>query len=232
MAEQSSDRGTATAELAVVMPAVVLAMTSVIAVGQAVLGQLACVDAARGGARAAARGDDEARVQQIARDAAAAPSAVVSISRGAQVRVQVSRSIRLLGVGPSLTARAQAVSEPERPGEVGSATVLVLAAALLSLVLAIAVGAVGAAVLARHRAQAVADLSALTASGAASSTGSRAACAAAQRVAAANRAALVGCDLSGDRVQVWVTVRASGGAARLGVARATALAGPPDQGSR
>ncbi|WP_460461262.1 TadE family type IV pilus minor pilin, partial [Angustibacter peucedani] len=73
MAERlAGDAGTATAELAVALPAVVLALAAVVGAGQAVMGQVAVVDAARAGARAAARGDDDGRVTALARDAGGA----------------------------------------------------------------------------------------------------------------------------------------------------------------
>src|SRR4051794_37521944 len=171
------------------MPAVVLAMTSVLAVGQAVLGQLFCVDAARAGARAAARGEDDARVRTVSTAAAGSPAAVVSVSRGSQIRVAVRRPVHLLGLGPTLTARGEAVAEPEQLDR-GSATVLVLAAVLLAALLAVATGLLGSAVLASHRARAAADLSALAAADAVALHGPTAACGAAQKVAQLNGAAM------------------------------------------
>ena len=74
----SGQRGMVTAEFAVVLPAVVLVLAlSVGALGLA-LDQIRCVDAARAGARAAARGDSAAAVILVARRVA--PSdALVSV---------------------------------------------------------------------------------------------------------------------------------------------------------
>ena len=59
-----SDRGTATAELAVVLPAVVLLAASGVWAVAAAAAQLRCVDAAGTGARALARGDPTAAVSR------------------------------------------------------------------------------------------------------------------------------------------------------------------------
>lgn len=83
------ERGMATAEFAVVLPAVVL----VLALSWGAMGlawdQIRCVDAARAGARAAARGDSPGAVMLVA--GRAAPSgALVSVEpRGDFVQVSV-----------------------------------------------------------------------------------------------------------------------------------------------
>lgn len=86
---------------------------------------------------------------------------------------------------------------------------------------------VGAAVLARHRAQAAADLAALAAA-ARIPAGAETACAQARRIAASMRAALRGCDVDGLHVAVAVTVGT--GLRFTGEARAAARAGPVDPG--
>ncbi len=80
---------------------------------------------------------------------------------------------------------------------------------------------VGAAVVARHRAQAAADLAALAAA-ARVPAGAAAACAQAGAVARAMRAGVAGCALDG--LDVVVTLEA--GVGRWGNARAAARAGP------
>jgi len=91
----AGDHGMATAEFAVVLPAVVL----VLALSLGALGlawdQIRCVDAARAGARAASRGDSAGAVIQVA--TRAAPSeAVVSVgTSGDFVRVTVVSQPRL-----------------------------------------------------------------------------------------------------------------------------------------
>lgn len=82
---------------------------------------------------------------------------------------------------------------------------------------------VGAAVVARHRAQAVADLAALAAA-ARLPSGAEAACARAGAVARAMRVEDVGCRV--DDLDVVVTVRVA--VVFAGVAQAAARAGPAD----
>ena len=98
-----------------------------------------------------------------------------------------------------------------------------MAAALFMLTLlavTLAGAQIGSAVLARHRAQAAADLAALAAAGALPS-GPEAACARGRDVGAAMTIAVVGCQVEG--LDVVVNVEA---AAMVGVARAAARAGP------
>ena len=61
-----TDRGAVTAELAVALPAVVLVLVAVLAIALAGTTQLRVSDAARAGARAAAAGEPDARVREIA----------------------------------------------------------------------------------------------------------------------------------------------------------------------
>lgn len=98
-----------------------------------------------------------------------------------------------------------------------------MAAALfmLALLTVTAGGAqVGSAVVARHRAQAAADLAALAAAGVLPS-GQETACGVAREVAAANSATVTACEVAGLDVVVRVEARAA-----VGVARAVARAGP------
>ena len=107
--------------------------------------------------------------------------------------------------------------------DTGAATVL--AAALVAVVVAITLGGVwvGGAAVARHRAQAAADLAAIAAAGRLP-LGPDAACAQARTIAAAMGAAVSGCDIQNLDVVVAVTVRPGG---RItGEARAAARAGP------
>ncbi|HEX5494423.1 MAG TPA: TadE family type IV pilus minor pilin [Mycobacteriales bacterium] len=110
------DRGMVTAEAAVVLPALVVVVCVAVAAVAVATAQLRCVDAAREGARAAARGDSVSASRSIA--AQAAPrSARVSVSfAGDRVRVSVTASVRPLGrFLPPVTIRARAVGVPE-PG--------------------------------------------------------------------------------------------------------------------
>ena len=106
------DRGSATAELAVGLPVVVVLLVAVLAVAAAGVTQMACADAARAGARAAALGEDDAAVR----------ATVARVRQGADVRVTrsdgwvtvvVTDGIVLPGDGEVLTARATAVARPE-----------------------------------------------------------------------------------------------------------------------
>lgn len=102
-----------------------------------------------------------------------------------------------------------------------------LAAGLLAALMAVsvAVAQVGAAVVARHRAQAAADLAALAAAGRLAD-GQLAACAAGRAVAAAMRAETADCAVQGLDVTVVVTVPVHLGRWGSGHARAGARAGP------
>lgn len=105
----------ATAEIAVAIPAVVLLLGGLIAVIAAVAAQLRCVDAAREGARAAARGDPASAVVAIAQQAAPDGAAVSVKSDGDTVTVTVQAPTRPIGglVGTYIvTASATGRTEP------------------------------------------------------------------------------------------------------------------------
>lgn len=87
----------------------------------------------------------------------------------------------------------------------------------------------GATVIARHRAQSVADLAAL-AGAARVAAGPDVACAAAQRLAGAMGVDEIACAVDGLDLVVTVAVAVPGW--RIGPARSTARAGPVDQGHR
>jgi len=114
-------------------------------------------------------------------------------------------------------------------GERGSATVWVLVLCGVLATVGVAVVLMGAAVVARHRAGAAADLAALA--GAARAVQGGDGCGEASRLARANAAQLTGCDVEpGGRVLVTVDVPVALG--RLGVftASARARAGPVPAG--
>lgn len=224
------DRGTATAELAVALPAVALTAAVIAGAAQVAVAQIACVDAARAGARAAARGDTPSRVQEVAQSAAregGEPVIVTTTVARAGVVVRVRRAVHvLLPRGPAVTVTGAATAEPEQPAELGSATVLAAVVAAMAAALAMAIVLVGGALVARHRALAAADLAALAAASALRD-GPRQACAAAGRVAAANDAGLAACrpEATGQAVDVVVSVRPPGVLGRWGSASARARAG-------
>lgn len=88
-----SDGGMVTAELAATMPALVFVL--LVAVNAVLIGinQVRCVDAARAAARAAARGDSQAAVQQTGGRAAPPGSAVSVTGGGAEVTVTVTAPV-------------------------------------------------------------------------------------------------------------------------------------------
>lgn len=111
------DRGSVTAETAVALPALVLVLTAAVWAVTIVGAQLRCVDAARAGARAAARGE----VAEGVREAVlrlAPEGATVTIRVGADTtRVEVVATVRppFRTPLPPARLRAAAVSSTE-PG--------------------------------------------------------------------------------------------------------------------
>lgn len=102
------------AELALVIPSILLVLALCLTALALGIDQVRCVDAARVAARAASRGEDPALVQQLA--ATRAPDgAGVSITTGAdgvEVRVEAPPRVRLLPTLPAASASATAVWEP------------------------------------------------------------------------------------------------------------------------
>jgi secretion/DNA translocation related TadE-like protein len=101
----------------------------------------------------------------------------------------------------------------------------VVAAAMVVVLLTITGGiaCLGAAVVARHRAQAAADLAALAAA-ARLPAGAETACAQGDAVARAMHAGTAGCVI--DDLDVVITIEVSTAGGRWGTARAVARAGP------
>jgi Flp pilus assembly protein TadG len=105
-----------TAETAVVLPVLLLVLAGAVAAVVVVGAQLRCVDAAREGARAAARGDDAATVASIVGTAAPDGATVTSTRDGDEVRVAVVVEVAPLGPIPlRIEVSAQAVGRLE-PG--------------------------------------------------------------------------------------------------------------------
>lgn len=105
-----------TAETAVVLPVLLLVLLCAVAAVTVVGAQLRCVDAAREGARAAARGETGAVVAELA--GGVAPDGAVTAVRpaGDQVWVTVSVEVSPLGPVPLRTrVSAEAVAQRE-PG--------------------------------------------------------------------------------------------------------------------
>lgn len=117
LAATRPDSGMVTAEIAVALPAVVLAVAALLWLIGLAVGQGTVVQAAREGARAAARGESAAQVRERVHDVA--PDATVTIDRRAEV-VRVTASVEsgqpfgvLPKLGWRLTSTASAwVEEP------------------------------------------------------------------------------------------------------------------------
>lgn len=108
-----------TAETAVVLPVLLLVLAGAVAAITVVGAQLRCVDAAREGARAAARGEPAAVVRQIAVAAAPDGAGAGVAVEGDLVRVTVTAVIAPLGPVPwRATVSAEAVARWE-PGVEG-----------------------------------------------------------------------------------------------------------------
>ncbi len=79
----------ATAEFAVVIPAIVAVLVLCVYAVFAGVNQLRCVDAARLAARAAARGDSAGAVERLAREAAPSNATILVTIAGDRVEVRV-----------------------------------------------------------------------------------------------------------------------------------------------
>lgn len=107
-----------TAETAVVLPVLLLVLFCAVAAVSVVGAQLRCVDAAREGARAAARGETDAVVAELV--GTVAPAGAVTAVRTAGDRVLVSVSVEVAPLGPvplrtRVSAEAVALREPGGP---------------------------------------------------------------------------------------------------------------------
>ena len=107
------DRGYATAEAAVAIPALMAVLALAVAVVVSVGAQLRCVDAARVGARVAARGDADTAVVQAAIAAAPHGAHVTVRRRGDQVEVVVTADVLASRLLPAIHVGARAVAEAE-----------------------------------------------------------------------------------------------------------------------
>ena len=108
-----ADRGSVTAELAAGIPVLVILLAAALTAVSAVSTQLRCVDAAREGARAAARGERDPA--GFARRIAPSGATVRLTANGDLVRVDVSVRAQPLGrllPGPIVDGVAVASREP------------------------------------------------------------------------------------------------------------------------
>ncbi|MFJ5775058.1 TadE family type IV pilus minor pilin [Streptomyces sp. NPDC093094] len=110
--ERPADQGFVTAESAVVLPVLVMFAMALVWGLLAVATQIRCMDAARTGARAAARQDPEGAVARVARGAAPSGARVTVSREGDLVRVVVVAKPRFLG-GLPFEVREEAVAAAE-----------------------------------------------------------------------------------------------------------------------
>lgn len=112
-----SDSGYATAEAAMVLPALLVVLAMGIWVLSCVGAQLRCVDAARTAARAAARGDAPAVAAAAGARVAPSGAAIAIRSQARQVHVDVNVSLRPFGRAlkllPAVHVAASATAERE-----------------------------------------------------------------------------------------------------------------------
>lgn len=102
----SDCRGSVTAELAMGLPAVLLALVVVLVVASAATAQVRCTDAARAAARAAALGTSEAEIMAVVADLA-----------GPNARVQITQSdewVEVVVTVPIASAWADALDASAR----------------------------------------------------------------------------------------------------------------------
>jgi Flp pilus assembly protein TadG len=107
--------GFVTAEAAVVLPTLMVVTGLLVSVVVTVGDQLRCVDAARSGARLAARGESDARVRSAAAQVAPAGAQVAVVKAGGEVDVTVRLAVRPTHWLPALHLSAHAVLPVEPP---------------------------------------------------------------------------------------------------------------------
>lgn len=111
------DRGSATAETAIVLPVVVVMVMVVLLTGAGLGTQLRLESAARGAARELARGEDPSAAAAIAQQIGGEGTAVEISTGGEWARVEVTRTLQapagaLSGASWELSADAEARLEP------------------------------------------------------------------------------------------------------------------------
>lgn len=115
--DADGEAGMVTAETAVVLPVLLLVLVCAVAAVSVVGAQLRCVDAAREGARAAARGEADAVVAELAGGVAPDGAVTAVQPEGERVRVTVSVEVAPLGPVPLRTrVSAEAVAQREPGG--------------------------------------------------------------------------------------------------------------------
>lgn len=118
---RDSERGTVTAEFAVVLPALVLVLILVVGAGVIGIAQVRVYEAARAGAREAARGEPVHDIEKAAKRKAG-PGSTVTVSQGgafAKVRVKTTLPKALHPIMKDVEASAEARTEGESHGSIG-----------------------------------------------------------------------------------------------------------------
>jgi Flp pilus assembly protein TadG len=117
--QRRGDRGSATAETALALPALVVLVAAgmtAIMVGSA---QLRCIDAAREAARAVARGEPAGRVREIANQAAPTGARTDIATTGDLITVTTSAEVHpISGLLPAIVVRGRVITLAE-PGLAG-----------------------------------------------------------------------------------------------------------------
>ncbi|MER6494489.1 MULTISPECIES: TadE family type IV pilus minor pilin [Streptomyces] len=117
--ERAADQGFVTAESAMVLPVLVMFAMALVWGLLVVAAQIQCVDAARTGARAAARQDRADAVVRVARETAPRDAEVTVVREGDRVRVVVvAKPPALSGLPFEVREEAVALAE-ETVGEGG-----------------------------------------------------------------------------------------------------------------
>jgi Tfp pilus assembly protein PilX len=120
--DTTGESGMVTAELAVVLPTLVVVVVLALGGINAGLAQMRCVDAARDGARALARGETTQTAVAVARAAAPRGATVTVHVAGDRLEVTVDGSVALLGpVGRHLVVRVRAAESAQAEPGVGTA---------------------------------------------------------------------------------------------------------------
>ncbi|SFC60820.1 TadE family type IV pilus minor pilin [Streptomyces aidingensis] len=114
MRSRSAASGHVTAEVALAMPCLLALLGMVLWGLGAVAAQLQCGDAARAGARAAARGEPVAAVREVARSAAPPGAEIRVTPEAGRYRVRVTAAVS--GPGPlAVRVAGEAVAGAEQP---------------------------------------------------------------------------------------------------------------------
>jgi Flp pilus assembly protein TadG len=120
LARRRTERGTVTAELALLFPVLMATIVAGVWAVGLVVTNIRCIDAARDVARAVARGETDEAAQTIGRRAAPKDAAIdiLTTNGEVQVTVKVSRNLDwpLFAALPAIPVKAQATVQSE-PGE-------------------------------------------------------------------------------------------------------------------